>query len=440
MNDAISTETEPREHDISASPTGSKTARKSGFDGAFTAISIKRKDLADGKYGDKGCKGLYLWVRGNSRVWQAKCIHAGQTHVISLGPVATLSLKEAREKATELRLAIKRGEYAKPTKAAAPDVPAAPITFRQDVYSFWEHNRGRWDAAYVANWINAFENHVLPKLGDRETASLRVDDLVAVLGPLWGTRHKTAINLCGAINTVFARAMRLDEDECPRFTRPNPCLKLLDKLPRITPPEPVNHPSIPWREAPALYKRLTEFDSQGAKALRLLLLCCTPRTAEVLGAAWSEIEICPPLSNQPWKGIFHIPAARMKSGKARDIPLSAHAVALLDTLDTPRDGFMFTGKKYQLRDGVRRPRVGSINMDAMSVLLCKELRVPWHVHGMRATFKTWATDNKKDREAVEVALDHVVFKGVEGDYTRTTLLERRAELAEQWAAFLLRDG
>lgn len=422
-------------------PTGEPSSDdKTGWDKPFTAISLKRK-VGDGKYADKGCKGLFLWVRGNSRVWQMRCVQNGKAHTISLGTLATVSLKEARDQVAEIRVAMKRGES--PKVATQPKIQAASCTptFRQDVYDFWEHHKGAWDQAYAKNWLRAFENHFLPTLGDRETAALRVDDLVTVLLPLWTTRHKTALSLRIAINTVFERAMRLDDEDHPRFTRPNPCLKLLDKLPMMTPPDTVKHPSLPWRDAPAFYKSLTQIDSQPATALRFLLLCCTPRTAEITGALWSEIEIYP-VGAMPWKGVFKVPKERMKSGEARDIPLSTAAVALLDTLSTPKDGFIFTSKKYR-RDGnnpYRGPYMGSLYHSGMQILLREDMHLPWHVHGMRATFSTWIEQNPlrlTDDNASEIALDHVIHGKVKGAYKRTDMIEERAELAERWAAFLM---
>jgi hypothetical protein len=53
---------------------------------------------------------------------------------------------------------------------------------------------------------------------------------------------------------------------------------------------------MPWEQAPALYAKLLTSDNPQAHALRFLLLCCTPRTDEILGALWSETEGCTPPS------------------------------------------------------------------------------------------------------------------------------------------------
>ena len=56
------------------------------------------------------------------------------------------------------------------------------------------------------------------------------------------------------------------------------------------------------------------------------------------------------------------------------------------------------------------------------------------VHGPRASFKSWGSDTKQNREAVEMQLAHAVGGKVERAYQRSDLLELRRELIEAWAA------
>jgi hypothetical protein len=54
---------------------------------------------------------------------------------------------------------------------------------------------------------------------------------------------------------------------------------------------------MPWEQAPALYAKLLTSDNPQAHALRFLLLCCTPRTDEILGALWSETTTWSPVKD-----------------------------------------------------------------------------------------------------------------------------------------------
>lgn len=84
--------------------------------------------------------------------------------------------------------------------------------------------------------------------------------------------------------------------------------------------------------------------------------------------------------------------------------------------------------------------MGSLYHSGMQILLREDMHLPWHVHGMRATFSTWIEQNPlrlTDDNASEIALDHVIHGKVKGAYKRTDMIEERAELAERWAAFLM---
>ena len=60
-------------------------------------------------------------------------------------------------------------------------------------------------------------------------------------------------------------------------------------------------------------------------------------------------------------------------------------------------------------------------------------------HGFRSSFRDWAAEcSNAPREVCELALAYVNTDRVEAAYQRTDMFERRAELMEQWAAFLAR--
>jgi integrase len=61
------------------------------------------------------------------------------------------------------------------------------------------------------------------------------------------------------------------------------------------------------------------------------------------------------------------------------------------------------------------------------------------VHGMRASFRTWAQEKTSFRpDVVEMCLAHVVGNATEQAYARGDLLEKRRAVMEAWADFL--DG
>jgi len=58
------------------------------------------------------------------------------------------------------------------------------------------------------------------------------------------------------------------------------------------------------------------------------------------------------------------------------------------------------------------------------------------VHGIRAAFKTWATERTNyPREVVELCLSHVQGDPLERAYQRGDILEKRRLLMQAWADY-----
>ena len=182
---------------------------------------------------------------------------------------------------------------------------------------------------------------------------------------------------------------------------------------------------MPWRHLPAFYAQLRQRPETAARALELLLLACCPRTGEVMQATWGEID------GDRW----NVPAAHMKSGAARTIPLSGAAIALLDSFKpahaTP-DTIIFGSR--------RRGGSGRQTDDAMQTLLREKMGLNYTVHGFRSSLMDWVAEVHPQRllEA-ERALDHKIGNQVQRAYLRTGFLEQRRELAELWVGHM-RNG
>jgi integrase len=82
-----------------------------------------------------------------------------------------------------------------------------------------------------------------------------------------------------------------------------------------------HHAALPWQDVPAFMADLRTRDALAARALEFTILCTT-RTAETLGAEWSEIR----------DDLWVIPASRMKTAREFRIPLSRQAAAILADL------------------------------------------------------------------------------------------------------------
>jgi integrase len=120
----------------------------------------------------------------------------------------------------------------------------------------------------------------------------------------------------------------------------------------------------------------------------------------------------------------------MKQNVAHIVPLSSRALDILKmAFDLAPDSlFVF-------------PNLSSDKMFSdqafTKVILRETLGVSHTAHGFRSTFRTWAGEQTKyPREVCEQALAHNIIEAVEGAYLRTTFVEQRRHLMQDWADFL----
>jgi integrase len=172
-----------------------------------------------------------------------------------------------------------------------------------------------------------------------------------------------------------------------------------------------------------------------ALALQFLTLTAA-RSGEVRGATWYEIDLA--------KKIWIIPADRMKAKREHRVPLSSAAVELLEAV--PR----FLGS-HHVFPSPRGRKMSDMSISALmrrmqadeekagrSGFLDPQSRSPAVPHGLRSTFRDWAAERTEySRDMAEIALAHTVGSDVERAYRRTDMVEKRREMMEGWANFLL---
>ena len=125
----------------------------------------------------------------------------------------------------------------------------------------------------------------------------------------------------------------------------------------------------------------------------------------------------------------------MKSHALHTVPLSDAAIDVLEQALTVRDG-----SNLVFSSPVERGRPLS-DLTLMKVLRRIGLADRTTVHGLRATFRTWASEcTDADRAVMELSLAHRVGSAVEQAYARSDLLDKRRRLMDQWAAYVTRDA
>ena len=364
-----------------------------------------------GRYGDggRGSNGLYLrvWERANGRIgksWGQRLRIHGRITNLGLGPADLVSLREARETALANRRAAFRGEDPRgggvPTFEAAT---AAVIALR----------RPNWKpgSRTEAQWLSAFEAHVFPRIGQKPVDKITGRDVLAVLteGDLWNRRRATARRSLQWMTAVFqwvtAEGHRAD----------NPATAIRAALPKNG--GRVKHQrAIHYGKVSEALAAINGVSAQATAKLCLRWVALTAcRSGEARNARWEDVD----RETATWT----IPEVGTKSSRQHRVPLSSTALAVLTEAAKLADGsgLIFPG----LRPG--RP-IGSVTLPR----LLKRAGVDGSVHGLRTSFRTWASDNGVSRELAESALAHVVANRAEAAYARSDMLEARREVMERW--------
>jgi integrase len=383
-----------------------------------------------GKVAVGGVDGLYLRVIGNSTNW-VLCIAMGtRTNTkgaevvrrlnLGLGAYPEIELAAARDKARELRAQVRDGIDPLATKQAAKraiaDRTAKSKTFKQCAeFVIEQKTHDLKNAKAAAQWKSTLETYAYPVIGDKPVSEITKADIVAILEPIWRTKHETASRLRGRIETVlnYAKAKDYRSGDNPAEWKGT-----LQPILGAFKPTVEHHAALPYRQLGAFMGELRKREGYAARALEFAILTGT-RSGEVRGATRNEID----LAAKTWT----IPAARMKMKKEHRVPLSDAAIALLKALpETVGTDFLFPSDS----------KSGQLSENAMLEVLKRMNRADLTAHGFRSTFRDWAGETTAyQREVIEHALAHQLKDKAEAAYQRGDLLAKRARLMADWAAY-----
>ena len=140
-------------------------------------------------YADGG--GLYLRVaEGGSKQWVFRYAANGRLRDMGIGPEHTLTLAEARQKATEARKLRLEGidpiDQRRAHRAAQQAAAARAKTFRECAEGFIKDNDKRWgNPKHASQWERSFEQYVYPVIGGLPITTIDTPIVLTVIKPLW---------------------------------------------------------------------------------------------------------------------------------------------------------------------------------------------------------------------------------------------------------------
>lgn len=258
-------------------------------------------------------------------------------------------------------------------------------------------------------------------LRSKRLAAITTEDVLAVLSPLWNSVPETASRLQNRIERILdgakVKGYRAGDNPARWRGHLNAILK------KRSSKKVEHHPAMPYEEVPRFLDRLREAQGIGALALEFTILTAK-RTSETRFATFAEFNLD--------EGLWVIPSDRMKADREHTVVLCDRAKAIIRQLYEVRTSdLVFEGQKSG------RPISENTMTKAMKTAGAKETTV----HGYRASFKTWATEETNfDRMLAEAALSHLVGDETERAYKRGEVVNRRRALMDAWGEYCASSG
>lgn len=398
----------------------------------LTDAQIRKAKAADKAFKLTDGAGLHLFVTpAGGKHWRYRYEFGGKEKLLSLGPYPALSLADARTARDEAKSTLRDGRdpsTVKKLKRLTAETSAA-TTFESVAREWHKRQKPGWVERHAADVIDSLEREIFPALGSIPIREIGAPEVVALL---------RTVEDRGAIET--ARRLRQRMSAVFQFA-------IAEGTAAIDPASMVQKAmaSVPKGRQPAITKlddarvMLAKAEAEHAHpvtklALRILALTVV-RPGTLAATPWEE-----------WAGLDHsapvwqIPAERMKlrlaqkSDEARDhlVPLPRQAIEAIDALRTisGRGPLAFPNTRH-----AHKP----MSENAMGYLLNRAGYHGHHVpHGWRATFSTIMNERfRADKAVIDLMLAHVPKDKVERAYNRALHLDRRRELAQEWADLIL---
>ncbi len=378
--------------------------------------AFKQYKLTDGA-------GLYLLVKPNgSKIWQMKYAFLEKEKTFSIGqyPLVTLlSAREARDAAKKLLM-----QGIDPTKAKKQEkrqaVRNAQNTFKVTALEWYDTKKPEWSESHAKNVLHRLDTDIFPMLGNVPLKEIMAPDLLDALRRIekrgaWDLAIRTR-QICGQVFRYGIQLGRCDH---------NPAQALHGALKTR---KTEHYAALTPDELPELNYALERNDARlyprTRNAIRLSLLTFQ-RPTEIREARWSEIDLD--------KGLWTIPAQRMKKKREHIIPLSRQAITILKE---QREETALLQTDWVFPSHIR-PRNAMSNNTVRVALQKLGFKGRMTAHGFRALART-AIREVLDYppDVIEVQLAHKAAGPLGEAYNRAQFLKQRTVMMQEWADYI----
>lgn len=382
----------------------------------LTDTAIKRLKPSDKPYRVTDGRGLYLWITpAGGRLWRWKYRYQGLNKLMTFGGYPDVSLANARERQAAARKLLASG--VDPMEQRKEERAAEQNSFRalgKDWLAHWSVNKSERHAKSTESRLEA---NVYPALGSRPIDKIEPAEIVRMVKAIEargvGDIAKRAMQTTGQIfryGIAHGRAKRNPVAE----------IKPGDVLKPIT---ANNLARIDAKHLPALIRDIEVYNGNGLTRLAMKLMLLTfPRTSELIGGRWTEIN---------WDAKrWDIPAERMKMKTPHIIPLSTQAIEVLRLIQS------ITGEGELILPGDVDPKETMSNNTILFALYRMGYKGDMTGHGFRGLAATILNEEGFDDEHIDLQLAHMKRNKVSAAYNHAKYLKQRTEMMQWWGNYV----
>jgi integrase len=363
---------------------------------------------------DSGCRGLYLVLQPSGRkAWAVRYRFDGKTRKLTLD--AGLTLAEAREAATSALREVERGNDPATIKfeARAQDAAAAADRKRDTIerlailfieqYAKRKTRKSSWrQAEHVLN------NIALPAWHGRVVHDIQRRDIRELVESVAKDRPVMANRALAHLSKFFNWLCEQD------IIAASPCAG-------VKPPakEQARDRILSDTEIKALWTACDAISAPAGPAVKLLLLT-GQRCSEVIGMKRSEI------SGDVWT----LPPQRTKNKQRHEVPLSAQALVIIETIPAIDDDYVFTTSETK--------RLGNMSRAKAALDAQMQPKEGWVLHDLRRTAASGMAKLGIRLPVIEKCLNHKsgTFRGIVGVYQRHDFAAEKRDALQRWADYV----
>ena len=384
----------------------------------LTARQVDTSRPKDKPYKLSDGGGLYLLVNPNgSRYWRLKYRIGGKEKLLALGVYPDITLAEARQKRADAKKVLAAGGDPGQEKQEEKQAKEQAVanSFERLAMEWHSHKSTSWSEGYAEHLLMYLKKDIFPFIGQKAITDISQVEMLNVLRKMEQRgvldKLKKTRQACRQIFTYAIITGRAEH---------NPVSDLAGAL---KPPKQQHYPHLLVDQIPDFLRALSEYS--GSKitrnATRLLMLTGL-RTIELRASEWVDIDFD--------KGVWNIPAERMKMRRPHLVPLSIQVRNLLEEIHqlTGRGKYVFPGRN----DAGKPMSEASINQ------VIKRIGYDGKAtgHGFRHTMSTILHEQGYNTAWIETQLAHVDKNSIRGTYNHAQYLDGRREMLQWYADYM----